>query len=200
MTHSALNYVAASSLALMLVACGPKKASEHEGHEASAPADTEAPAATSAQHASEAGFKEQLSAVFNSYASLKDAFVASDAAKVKQEATVTLGALEKVDMKLVSGAAHHDWMTYSEGMQKSLKEISESSDLNAQRTAFSNLSNELYKTIKAFGLSGETAYYEYCPMAFDNKGAYWLAKEDKVRNPYFGEEMLNCGTVEEELR
>ena len=58
----------------------------------------------------------------------------------------------------------------------------------------------MYKAIKAFGLSGETAYYDYCPMAFNNKGGYWLAKEDKIQNPYFGDKMLTCGSVEEKLQ
>ncbi|MCK4889637.1 MAG: DUF3347 domain-containing protein, partial [Candidatus Aminicenantes bacterium] len=30
------------------------------------------------------------------------------------------------------------------------------------------------------------------PMAFDNKGAFWLQKGQDVRNPYFGESMLTC--------
>jgi hypothetical protein len=103
-------------------------------------------------------------------------------------------------MKLVTGAAHHDWMTYLEGIQISLQEMSASSEIAAQRVSFSNVSNELYKAIKAFGLDGQTAYYEFCPMAFDNKGAYWLAKEEKIRNPYFGDEMLTCGSVQEEIK
>ena len=199
-TKNVLNTIACAGLMLASAACGGHKSEhEHDAAATEAPAATEATAAAGPQHPSDPEFKKQLSSVFDSYATLKDAFVSSDAAKVKQEATATLGALDKVDMKLVEGVAHHDWMTYLGAMQKSLQEISVSSDIEAQRTAFSTLSNDLYKTIKAFGLSGETAYYEFCPMAFDNKGAYWLAKEDKIKNPYFGDKMLTCGSVEEKL-
>jgi membrane fusion protein, copper/silver efflux system len=31
------------------------------------------------------------------------------------------------------------------------------------------------------------------------KGAFWLSDSDKVLNPYFGDAMLTCGNVEEEL-
>jgi hypothetical protein len=202
-TSKLLNTVLAAGLALGVAACGGKKAEhdhEHGAQSQDSTSVTEAPAASSAQHTSDPEFKKQLTVVFDRYANLKDAFVSSDAAKVKQEATTTLGALEKVDMKLVTGAAHHDWMTYLGGMQKSLQEISASTDIETQRIAFSDLSNDLYKAIKAFGLSGETAYYEFCPMAFDNKGAYWLAKEEKIQNPYFGDKMLTCGSVEEKLQ
>jgi len=36
-------------------------------------------------------------------------------------------------------------------------------------------------------------------MAFDNKGAYWLSNEAAIRNPYFGDEMLECGKVEDSV-
>jgi hypothetical protein len=49
-------------------------------------------------------------------------------------------------------------------------------------------------------LGGTTAYYEFCPMAFNNSGAYWLSDNAVIRNPYFGDKMLTCGSVEEELR
>jgi Cu(I)/Ag(I) efflux system membrane fusion protein len=39
----------------------------------------------------------------------------------------------------------------------------------------------------------------YCPMAFGNRGAYWLTPHKTIRNPYFGEEMLRCGEIKEEL-
>lgn len=202
-TNNLMKTAAAIALAISLTACGPKKsdsAHEHEEQAPATPAATEAPAAGAAQHAADPEFKKQLTTVFDSYVTLKDAFVSSDAARVKNEATATLNALDKVDMKLVTGAAHHDWMTYLDGMQKSLKEIAAAADIEAQRVAFSTLSNDLYKAIKGFGLNGETAYYDYCPMAFDNKGGYWLAKEDKIQNPYFGDKMLTCGSVEEKLQ
>ena len=42
-------------------------------------------------------------------------------------------------------------------------------------------------------------YYQYCPMAFNNKGAYWLSNEEAIRNPYFGDKMLKCGLVERDI-
>jgi len=155
---------------------------------------------TAPQFTVDAAFQQQLAAVFTSYVAMKDAFVASDAAKVKAEASNTAQALSKTDMKLLSGAAHNDWMGYMANLEKSLKEIQGSDDIEAQRTSFSSLSDNLYKAIKAYGLGGVTAYYDYCPMAFDNHGAYWLSTEDKIRNPYFGDKMLTCGSVKDMVR
>ena len=45
----------------------------------------------------------------------------------------------------------------------------------------------------SFGF-GETmpVFQHHCPMAFGNKGAIWLQKDDQTRNPYFGSTMLKC--------
>lgn len=40
----------------------------------------------------------------------------------------------------------------------------------------------------------------FCPMALDNKGAKWLQVGDNLENPYFGSEMLRCGTVEKTVQ
>jgi hypothetical protein len=148
----------------------------------------------------EASFQQQLGNVFTSYVQLKDAFVASDANKVKEQAAGTNDALAKVDMKLLTGAAHNDWMTYLSPLESSLKEIQGSSDIEVQRKAFSTLSDNMYKSAKAFGLGGKEAYYEFCPMAFNNEGAYWLSDQSQIRNPYFGDKMLTCGSVQEKLK
>ena len=58
---------------------------------------------------------------------------------------------------------------------------------------------EMYEVVKAN--NNETPLYkQYCPMAFNNQGAYWLAAEEEVNNPYFGDLMLHCGSVEEVIQ
>lgn len=187
---------------------GNKKEDDHAGHEDPAAKDTteHASGSTAAAEAAEpqfqvdASFQNQLASVFTSYVELKDAFVASDANKVKEEAKGTDEALAKVDMKLLTGAAHNDWMNYLSPIQSSLKEIQAAADIEAQRKAFSNLSDNLYKSVKAFGLGGKEAFYEFCPMAFNNEGAYWLSDQEQIKNPYFGDKMLTCGSVKEKLK
>ena len=68
-----------------------------------------------------------------------------------------------------------------------------------ERAAFEKLSIALYEVVKSNGGNEMAIYKIHCPMAFDNKGAYWLSEEKEVKNPYFGDKMLDCGEVEEEL-
>lgn len=182
---------------LLLASCGTKK-EEHADHEpvteAEQPVEVTAP-----QFDVDAKFQQQVATLFTAYVEMKDAFVASDADKVKQASGKVETAIAGIDMSLVTGAAHNDWMTYQQSLTSNIKAIQVAADIEAQRTVFKSFSDDLYKTIKAYGLGGATAYYEFCPMAFNNTGGYWLSDVAEIRNPYFGDKMLKCGSVEEEL-
>lgn len=198
---------AATAVAFLPNCAGNKKdeTESHDDHashnstektaEVSAEAEASAP-----QFQVDQTFQQQLGNVFAAYTSLKEAFVSSDAEKVKKEATTTSQVVSKVDMKLLTGAAHNDWMSYLAPMESALKEIQATSDIEAQRHAFSDLSDNLYKSIKAFGVGGKEVFYDFCPMAFDNAGAYWLSDQKQIRNPYFGDKMLTCGEIKEKLK
>ena len=32
-------------------------------------------------------------------------------------------------------------------------------------------------------------------MANNNKGAFWISADTEIRNPYYGDAMLTCGSV-----
>ncbi len=144
-----------------------------------------------------AKFQEQLKAVFNEYNNLKDALVKEDSKSTSANATTLLNKLSKVDMKLLSdNKAHNHWMSLEIEIQSSATSISKTSNIKAQRDHFKHLSSQLINAVQLFGVN-EKVYVEFCPMADKNKGAYWLSKEEKVINPYFGEAMLTCGEVKQ---
>lgn len=145
-------------------------------------------------------FKAQLTNVYVAYLKMKDAFEASDAHKVMSEANNVEAALNKVDMALLKGDAHIAWMEYLDPMKKSINSIGKSMDIEKQRSEFAKFTTSFYKSIKAYGLNNVTVYYQFCPMAFDNKGAYWLSETKEIRNPYFGSEMPGCGETKETIK
>jgi hypothetical protein len=189
-------------LLAFVFACSDRKKETQDDHAAMEHASTdEEPAEAAAPVFVVSGeFQKQLSETFSAYVSLKDAFVATDAAAVDAAAFKTQNQIEKVDMKLLEGAAHNDWMTYQSELSGALKGIQSTDDMEKKRAAFRSASDALYKSIKAFGLGGATAFYEYCPMAFNNEGAYWLSDNSAILNPYFGDKMLKCGSVEAMLK
>ena len=142
-------------------------------------------------------FKMQLNNVYDRYLVLKNAFVESDSKKVIQSAKEVLRSVSKVDMKLVSGDAYSRWMAISGHLEEGLKSITGSRDIEEQRVIFSGFNSSVYDAVKTFGLMGKTVYYQFCPMANDNSGAYWLSETEDIRNPYFGDAMLTCGETKE---
>lgn len=140
-----------------------------------------------------ASFKEQLTVVYHEYIDMKDAFVASDAAKVSKEANQMKEVLDRVDMGLLEGAAHIKWMELLKVLNETTNSIINSKDIEIQRKAFSDFNLAFYKVVKSFGLKDIKTYYQYCPMANRDKGAYWFSNDEAIRNPYFGDAMLKCG-------
>lgn len=76
----------------------------------------------------------------------------------------------------------------------------ENGGLDARRESFNMVSEMMYDFVKVTGLKGATVYRQYCPMAFNDKGAYWLSDKAEILNPYFGDAMLTCGSVTDTLQ
>ena len=142
-------------------------------------------------------FQQQLNSVYNEYINLKDALVKEDSKSTSTSASTLLNNLTKVDMKLLSdNKAHNHWMSLEKEIKSSATSISVTSDIKVQRDHFKHLSSHLINAVQLFGVN-EKVYLEFCPMADNNKGAFWLSKEEKVINPYFGDAMLTCGEVKQ---
>jgi Cu(I)/Ag(I) efflux system membrane fusion protein len=140
-------------------------------------------------------FKQQLVMVSDAYLLLKDAFVATDNELAVSTAQQVMEAISKVDMSLLKGDAHLYWMEQLTALQAHSKKITELTEVEEQRKQFDFFSQALIKTIKVFGIPDDTLYVQHCPMAFDNKGADWISKEEAIQNPYFGDKMMRCGVV-----
>ncbi len=145
-------------------------------------------------------FREQLQRAYNSYILMKDAFVASNAKDAGKQARKVKSDLKEVDMGLLEGDAHMLWMKHLEKLNAKIDLIASSTDIAEQRVSFAEFNNTFYTSIKSFGLHHGTVYYQYCPMANGDEGAYWLSTFKEIKNPYFGEAMLSCGETRETLK
>jgi Cu(I)/Ag(I) efflux system membrane fusion protein len=144
-------------------------------------------------------FKKQLQKVYDSYSLMVDAFISSEAEKVKKSSVKVISSLQEVDMGLLKGDAHMTWMKYLEVLESEITTISTSSNISSQRISFAEFNDALYNSIKTFGLHHGMIYYQYCPMANGDKGAYWFSNIEEIENPYFGDEMLKCGETKETI-
>lgn len=139
-------------------------------------------------------FKNQLNTVFNAYLKLKDALVKDNNNLAKNTANEIVKTITSVDMKLLTNPeAHNHWMVIQKEVLSSAKAIT-SSNLEMQRSHFKHLSAHLIKAVKLFGVN-QTVYEQFCPMADDNKGAYWMSLNKDIKNPYLNADMRTCGEV-----
>lgn len=128
--------------------------------------------------------QKSVSGVVEGYLQLKDALVASSAATAKEKAVEMLEAIDA---------------TFMPAIQQNIKTIASTDDLEEQRIYFDSLSMNLYQNIQKTNGNRQTLYKQFCPMAFNNRGAFWLSNTEEIRNPYFGNDMLTCGKTEEVL-
>lgn len=145
-----------------------------------------------------AGFAQNIQApsLLTSYYDIKNALVNSDAALAATKAAEFSKALTGIDMKSISSADMGNVMELQSKLGADAKDISQSKNIAAQREHFADFSANLFKLAKIIKLTSEAVYYNYCPM----KKSYWISDNAAIKNPYFGKEMLTCGSVKETLK
>ncbi|MDX1333720.1 MAG: DUF3347 domain-containing protein, partial [Robiginitalea sp.] len=137
-----------------------------------------------------ATFLRSLEDALPYYMDLKDALVASDAETASEKADAMRNVLPATGKQ--SGEAEREVLVK---FDRYLTRISQGTDLKDQRFQFRLLSEALIKIAKPLGTPRNPLYLQYCPMANDNKGAYWISRDSSIRNPYYGDAMLTCGEV-----
>jgi hypothetical protein len=168
------------SLVVLISACGSQPAAEsHDDHAHTPTEGQEANASTAVIK------NDKLNAVYQHYVHLTQALTDGNHA----EAQVAAAAIELGAQEVAGGAQ----------LAGSAAAISKAGDLDAARQEFSVLSNELITLIKKEGLSAGELYVDYCPMALNDKGAFWISSHKEIKNPYFGASMLTCGEIKETI-
>lgn len=137
-----------------------------------------------------------LSPMLESYYQLKDALVSSDAKTAAAQATLFIKRTKGIEVKSLPAPTAKVFSKVSASMVEQATAIMLSQDVEKQRKYFSALSDDMYDLVQSGGVSTSVVYRLYCPM----KKQHWLSKESAVKNPYYGQKMLTCGKVVEEIK
>ncbi len=168
------------------------KADAHAGHDMSKMKNTEG--------VSEKGLKAQFAPVLAAYYGLKDALVADNGKLAAENGKAMKMALRKIDTKSWTAKERNAYEEVAKKLDTDAEHIGDNGGkIDHQREHFVTLSTNLSTLTKALKINSEPAYLQFCPMANGGKGAFWLSKENKVKNPYYGKSMLTCGSVKETL-
>lgn len=138
--------------------------------------------------------------VTDNYLQLKNALTNGKANEAGDAAKNMFEALKGFDKSLLTAEQKKVYDQQEPGLKENAEHILGSTgDIEHQREHFVSLSEGMYALVKSFG-GGKTLYHDHCPMAQDGKGAMWLSETKEIKNPYFGDKMMECGSVEEEIQ
>jgi Cu(I)/Ag(I) efflux system membrane fusion protein len=154
---------------------------EHETHEHKSETYDVSPA-----------FKKSIDAVAGAYFTIQHALSSDSPEDAKKSSEKLLEKLAAVDMNMLTGKAHMEWMKQEKILKEAGQKLTKTNDIEAARVQLEILTAPMTAVIKTFGSKKTPVYRFHCPMAFNNKGAYWLQNNKETRNPYFGASMLLC--------
>lgn len=122
---------------------------------------------------------------FNNYIELKNQFLKSNMKGIKSTAVM-------LENKLIGIIGCTEIATLAH-------QIATGNDIKAQREVFLILSKNIISLIKGTKFKSVPIYVDFCPMADNGKGGYWLSITKAIQNPYFPEHMKTCGVVKEQI-
>lgn len=141
-----------------------------------------------------------IAPVYEAYFKVQMALANDDLDAAKKANAELNDNVTKVDMALFKDEAHTRWMKISRSLENASKLGKSVGSIAGARDAFFQLSLAAIELHDTFGHAASAPYYlTFCPMARDNAGAYWLQTENVVWNSFYGESMLRCGEIKQEL-
>lgn len=167
---------------LTLVSCSNNNAKKAADHTADSTTVNQLPAVSAGAVLSDPVEQQ----IYSNYILLKDALVAkksNDVVKSAQELSTSLKSRKGCENTALIA-----------------DKIAAAKDIKEQRKEFVSLSSDVIALFKHATLKTGTIYVQHCPMANEGNGADWLASENKIQNPYYGDEMMECGAVVEEIK
>ncbi|HWC52292.1 MAG TPA: DUF3347 domain-containing protein [Chitinophagaceae bacterium] len=130
------------------------------------------------------------------YLSIKNALINSNETEAATASGKMYDAMKTFDKSLLSA----DQKKIYDDIESDLKEHAEhisKSKIDHQREHFATMSKDMYDLVKAFG-AGMTLYHDHCSMY--NDGSMWLSETKDIKNPFYGDKMMTCGSVEEMMK
>jgi len=174
------------------VSATPESTSVAQGNEDEAAPEVEATAAKPV-----AGFS--TTGIIGAYLKLNEALAMDDAKAAAQAGKVLQNEFNAIDADAVDPKKRADYLDLVADAKEQAEQISgNGSNIAQQRGHLAVLSKNISNLVTAFG-SDIKLYQDHCPMYNDGKGAIWVSASREIRNPYYGKDMLACGSIKKEF-
>ncbi len=154
---------------------------------------------TEQQEVKEVAQNFSIAPIVKDYLVLKNALVADNDRAAANAGKQLFANLNKVDMKTIPANKHKEFMDIFENAKENAEHIGDNAGkIDHQREHLASLSKDVSDLIALFGTT-QKLYQDYCPMYNDGKGAVWISEAKAIKNPYYGNQMLTCGSVKKEF-
>lgn len=134
--------------------------------------------------------QQNMQNVLSEYFNVKNGLVRGDAEYASATSAKLILAVTEWGQPEAQKAGFAD---VKEELLKQASIMANTGDIEKQRVALAEFSVKLWPIVKSSEPLGQTLYYDYCPM----KRAFWVSEEATIKNPFYGNQMLSCGKVEE---
>lgn len=141
-----------------------------------------------------------VSPILEDYLHLKNALASDDDAAAAQAGNAMVKSLTTIQEATLTTGQQKIFDEISSDIKEHAEHIaSNKGNIKHQREHFETLSTDLYDLLKAGDKIGKKLYYTNCPMYNKGKGGNWISETAEIKNPYYGKQMSDCGSVKEEL-
>ena len=146
-------------------------------------------------------FNQRFTNFLNNYYHLKDALVLSNDTMANSSAVLLQQSGNNLELKEIKADSSIIQMAnaYVQTISSEAQALTGEKDLEAKRKSFQMISDAMYDLVRTIRFDKDVVYHQFCPMAFNDAGAYWLSASADVKNPYFGKKMLSCGEVKDSI-
>ncbi len=136
-----------------------------------------------------------INEIVTNYLKIKNALTKDDSDSAANAGKILSKTLTTISSNNLTSNQKKEYLKIVNEAKQNTEHIKNNSGkIEHQRERFAMLSKNMNDLIKMFGTK-QKLYQDYCPMYNDGKGGFWISETKEIRNPYFGSEMLSCGTI-----
>lgn len=136
-----------------------------------------------------------VSEIVTNYLKIKNALIKDDSNGASNAGRTLFKILNTTDTNDLTSNQKKDYLKIVTEAKRNTEHIKNNNGkIEHQRERFAMLSKNMNDLITIFG-TNQKLYQDYCPMYNDGKDGLWISETKEIRNPYYGSEMLSCGTI-----
>lgn len=140
-----------------------------------------------------------INTIVSNYLALKNALTKDDAKGAASAGKTLYATFNAVNPNSIDAKNKKEYIDIADDAKEHAEHIGDNAGkIDHQREHFILLSKDINDLIAIFGTK-EKLYQDFCPMANEGKGAIWISETKDIKNPYYGSQMLTCGSVKKPL-